>query len=172
MQVRLREGLRIEEIDGDAVVLDRNGSTVHRFTGSAVEALRLLADGVEQADVPEHLVSSIDELAASGVVADPAHWSRRKILIAGGAAWGAATIATVGLSLPAAAQALSMCPGGQVSTGQTKYTSVGTNIYNTGPAELSALVRAWGGGGGGGGAYRALPLPVINAGGGGGGGEK
>src|SRR5690606_21500205 len=109
-----------------------------------------LSDDLDPADVPEHLSSAIDELVASGVVANPAQWTRRKVLLAGGAAWGAATVASFGLSLPAAAQALSMCPDGQQSTGAMTYTS-GTATYNTGPAELSVLVRAWGGGGGGGG---------------------
>lgn len=163
MPVRLREGLRVEEIDGDAIVLDRKGSSVHRFTGDAVEALRLLADDLDPADVPDHLVPAFDELVAAGVVANPAQWSRRKVLMAGGAAWGAATVASFGLSLPAAAQALSMCPDGQMSTGATTYTSNGT--YNTGPAELSVLVRAWGGGGGGGGGN------LTASGGGGGGGQ-
>ena len=48
MTVRLREGLRVEEIDGEAIVLDRDGSLVHRFTGNAVEALRLLVDDIDE----------------------------------------------------------------------------------------------------------------------------
>lgn len=168
MALRLREGLRVEELDGEAVVLDGDGGTVHRFTGDAVEALRLLSSDVEATDVPENLAAGLDELVASGVVTNPAQWTRRKVLLAGGAAWGAATVATFGLSLPAAAQALSMCPGGQQSTGAMSYTS-GTASYLTGPAELSVLVRAWGAGGGGGGAYTVIP--GVNAGGGGGGGQ-
>ncbi len=162
MPVRLREGLRVEEIGGEAIVLDREGSSVHRFTGEAVEALRLLEDDLDPADVPEHLVAAFDEVVVSGVVANPSQWSRRKILMAGGAAWGAATVASFGLSLPAAAQALSMCPDGQESSGPQEFNSSGT--YNTGPAELSVLVRAWGGGGGGGGGN----LAASGSGGGGG----
>ena len=113
-------------------MLDREGLSVHRFTGEAVEALRLIATDLDPADVPEHLAPAFDELVAAGVVANPAQWTRRKVLLAGGAAWGAATVASFGLSLPAAAQALSMCPDGQLSTGPTTYTANGT--YNTGLA--------------------------------------
>ena len=163
MAVRLRDGLRVEEIDGEAVVLDRDGATVHRFTGDAVEALRLLSSDVAPAEVPERLVPAVDKLVAAGVVANPSHWTRRKVLLAGGAAWGAATVASVALSLPAAAA--SSCVGGQVSTGAMSYTAPGTYTYNTGAAETTALVRAWGGGGGGGGGN------LTGSGGGGGGGE-
>lgn len=170
MKVRLGSGLRVEELGGEAVVLDPAGASVYQVQGDALRVLRLLtaagADGT--ADVPDELRSGVDDLIDAGVVEAPPHWKRRNVLVAGGAAWTAATVVAFGLADPAAAS--TNCPGNVTPTvGPVTYTSSGT--YTTGPTgsgmggTYSLFVRAWGGGGGGGGGNSS------STGGGGGGGE-
>ncbi len=51
-ELRLRCGLRVEEFDGEVVVLDPDGNAVHRVEGSGVAAVRLLQSGAAGRDVP------------------------------------------------------------------------------------------------------------------------
>lgn len=51
-ELRLRRGLRVEELDGEVVVLDPDGNAVHRVEGSGVAAVRLLQSGAAGRDVP------------------------------------------------------------------------------------------------------------------------
>ncbi len=95
--------------------------------------------------------------------ADSRGLSRRTMIrsaaAAGAVAWTAPVIID-SLSSPAAAS--STCPAGVTPSTPTKFTTVGTFTYTTGPNQTTLLVRAWGGGGRGG---------PVNGGGGGGGGE-
>ena len=68
MPVRLREGLRVEEIDGEAVVLDREGLSVHRFTGEAVEALRLITTDAQTHRVLQIATHQVEYTADMGAV--------------------------------------------------------------------------------------------------------
>lgn len=163
-RLRLRDGLRVEEFDGELVVLDPSGATVHRVTGDGVAALRLLEQGVSDHDVPAELADAVDALADAGLVSGRGGLSRRAAIAAGGAtAWAAATVTTFALADPAAAW--STCRNGKTptpndpsSTGK-KYTTAGTHTWTSGPSgfhdpntqqSYNVLVRAWGGGGGGG----------------------
>lgn len=167
-RLELRAGLRIEHLGDEVILLDPAGE-VHRVTGPGVEALVLVAGGVEPRDVPDELAESVDALVAAGVVAEPRGWARRRMLMASGATLASATVVTFALADPAAAA--SGCGSGIVPTDRTavgvKYTTVGTVQYVTRAGQTSVLVRAWGGGGGGGaGRYNGGWYP----GGGGGGG--
>lgn len=166
VKLRLRDGLRVDDLDDEIVVLDPDGELVHRVTGDAAALLRLADDrgGIE---VPDDLCVGVDDLVDAGLVDAPAGWTRRKAMLAGGAVWAAATVSTFALADPAAAS--TMCGAGVTPTvGSMMYTA--NDTYTTGPAgngmtSYSLLVRAWGGGGGGGGGS------VDSTGGGGGGGE-
>lgn len=164
MALTIRKGLRVEEVEGEAIVLDRSGEAVHRVTGEAVEALRLLEEGVDPDQVPARLAPAMDSLSKSGIVANPTLWSRRRALQVGGAAFTAAAVTTFALVEPAAAA--TMCGPGITPSGPTKFDMSGT--FTTGPGITSVLVRAWGGGGGGGGSTTAFP---ARSGSGAGGGE-
>lgn len=170
VKAHLRDGLRVDDLGDEALVLDPEGGKVHRVEGDAVAVLRLLTAGAGgSVDVPDVLRAGLDDLVDAGLVDPPASWSRRKVLMAGGAAWVAATVTTVGLADPAAAS--SLCPVGVTPTmGAQTYTASGS--FTTGPAggtmsmtTYSLSVSAWGGGGGGGGGS------ASQSGGGGGGGE-
>lgn len=140
--------MRVEAVGDEAVLLDASGETVHRVTGDAVRALELLADGVSVADVPEDLLSVMDDLTALGVLDTPSLWSRRRTIIAGGgAAFAAATVTTFALAGPVAA--LTECTGDAPTTTPQYYSTPGAYSFKTGPGVTSLLVRAWGGGGGG-----------------------
>ena len=166
VKLQLRDGLRVDDLDDEIVVLDPDGELVHRVTGDAAALLRLADDrgGIE---VPDDLCVGVDDLVDAGLVDAPAGWTRRKAMLAGGAVWAAATVSTFALADPAAAS--TMCGAGVTPTvGSMMYTA--NDTYTTGPAgngmtSYSLLVRAWGGGGGGGGGS------VDLTGGGGGGGE-
>ena len=43
MELVVRRGIRVEELDGEAVVLDRSGAVVHHASGEAFEALGLVS---------------------------------------------------------------------------------------------------------------------------------
>jgi len=169
--LRLRDGLRVEEVGDEAVVFDAaSGATVHRVTGPGVEALRLVAAGAV-GDLPEHLGPAVEGLVAAGIVTGPGLWSRRRLLttgakgaLVGGAVWGAATITTFALADPAAAA--TACSGvTPTNPQQQKYTSNATFVTDNGVTSLK--VRCWGAGGGaGGGRYDG----TWSAGSGGGGG--
>jgi len=147
--ISLRSDLRVEELDGEVVVLDRSGAVAHRLTGDAVDALHLLVDGTDPADVPDGLVDAVDELVRAGLVDDASGWSRRRFVALGGAGLAAASVSTFLLASPAAAA--SSCPDGVVpSPGQVKYDEPGIFTYTTGPGVTSLSILAWGGGGGGG----------------------
>ena len=162
--LRLRDGLRIEELDGELVVLDASGETVHRVVGDGVAAVRLLELGVAERDVPAELSDAVESLVDAGLVADRRGPSRRTVIAAGGAAaFAAATVTTFALADPAAAW--STCRNGKTPTpkdsGSTgkKYTTAGTSTWTSGPSgfhtpntqqSYNIIVRAWGGGGGGG----------------------
>ena len=150
--MKLRNGLRVEQLEDEAVVFDPTGEVVHRVSGSGLTALALLRDGVSASDIPDALVEAIDRLAEAGLVEDTSMLPRRTVLATGGAAWTAATVATFALADPAAA-AGSGCPGGVTPTDPAakKYETAGPETYTTGVGVTSLLVRAWGGGGGGGG---------------------
>lgn len=175
--MQLSEGLRVEELDGELVLLDVASNAVHRVTGDGVAAVRLLQGGVPTSEVPEHLLESVQALADAGLVSGNRRVSRRKAIGVGGAAWAAATVTTFVLADPAAAW--SVCRNGKTPTapdsGSTgkKYTTAGTYTWVSGPSgfhtpntqqSYNIIVRAWGGGGSGG--HDALTL----GGGGGGGG--
>ncbi len=146
--MKLRDGLRIEEIDGETVVFDSSsGASMHRLTGDAVDALSFVADGASE-DVPNGLRAAVDELVDAGILEEPTELSRRRALIAGGVVWGAATVTTFALADPAAAQTPCTSPG--PSAAQVKFETVGENQYVTGRGVTSIKVRTWGGGGGGG----------------------
>lgn len=168
MKTRLVDGLRVSDLGDEVVVLDPAGEQVHRVGGDGVAVLRLLAEGDGRpVDVPEDLRAGLDDLVESGVVETPAGWSRRKVLLAGGAVWTAATVSTFGLADPAAAT--SQCANMAVPTA-TPATYNASGTFTTGPAGsgMSAYnlsVHVWGGGGGGAGGS------IDSTGGGGGGGE-
>ena len=142
-------------------MLDRTGSAIHRLQRDAVTVLGLVEQGLDDGDVPEELRASLDELVERGVVTG-SRWSRRKFLLAGGAATAGATIVSVGL--PSAAAAASVCPGGVTPTVLPANFGPGLNVFIPGPSTTSITVEAWGGGGGG------AAANMNNGGGGGGGG--
>lgn len=161
--MQLSEGLRVEELDGELVLLDVASNAVHRVTGDGVAAVRLLQGGVPTSEVPEHLLESVQALADAGLVSGNRRVSRRKAIGVGGAAWAAATVTTFVLADPAAAW--SVCRNGKTPTANDagssgkKYTTAGTYTWVSGPSgfhtpntqqNYNILVRAWGGGGGGG----------------------
>lgn len=167
MDIRLREGLRLEEVEGEMLVLDPSGEVVHHVAGDGVEALRLLRDGIDSAEIPASLHSAVSDLADQGLVSESSRWSRRKFLVAGGAVWTAAAVTTFALADPAAAT--SMCASVTPTSVPQQYTTAGTSMFITGPAgsgmtTFGLLVRVWGAGGGGGSGN------VTDGGGGGGGG--
>lgn len=165
--LRLKAGLRVEEIEDEAIVFDPNGRRLHRVTGEGIEALELLAGGIRPADVPGHLASSVDELVAADVVEGTSRWTRRRALLTGGIAFTAATVTTFALADPAAA--MTACPDGSTApdsgSAGNRYTTPGTFPFKTGVTDTTLFVRLWGAGGGGGGS-----ATVGTAGGGGGGG--
>ena len=89
--MRLRDGLRVERLDDEALVFDRSGEIIHRVTGNAVEALTLIQDGATSSSIPDHLVDAVDSLIRAQLVEDSGTISRRKLLLAGGAAWATAS---------------------------------------------------------------------------------
>ncbi len=154
------QSIRVQYLDGDAIVLDRSGSAIHRLQDDAVTVLELVEQGLDDRDVPEDLRASLDELIDCGVVTG-SRWSRRKFLLASGAATAGATIVSVGL--PSAAAAASVCPGGVTPTDLPAAYGPGTSIFRPGPSTTTITVEAWAGGGGG-------ANDSGNSGGGGGGG--
>jgi hypothetical protein len=155
MYLGLQSHVRVEQVDDETIVLDRAGGVLHHLTGDAAEALALVQLGVDEADVPAHLVPAIASLVDAGVVTNSQH-SRRMFLLKGGAAIAGAGIVTVALASPAAAA--SPCIAG--TTSQT-FDVGGTFTVPSGVTKI--LVQAWGAGGGGG------SLNGKGAGGGGGG---
>lgn len=168
----LRSDVRVERLGDEYVALDAQGEVVHRLSGTAVEVVHLLQNGVELPDVPERLAASLDELIDAGVVDDGRGLTRRRLLATGaggGAVWAGATVVTFALADPAAAT--TMCSSGWVADGSMDYSDTSmTHTFMTGPAGpgmtmYNLTVHAWGGGGGGGGGS------VDSTGGGGGGGQ-
>lgn len=102
MKLVVRRDIRVEEIDGEAVVLDRSGAVVHHVSGDAAEALGLVSPGIDFADVPGHLAPAMTGLLDSGVVVS-SDWSRRKLLKMAGVSMAGAGIISVALASPAAA---------------------------------------------------------------------
>lgn len=102
MQLTLRREIRVEMLDGAAVVLDRSGNVVHHVSGAGAEALDLVCQGIEEAQVPVRLAPAIAMLVDAGVVLAP-DWSRRKLLRAAGASLAGVALTTVALASPAAA---------------------------------------------------------------------
>lgn len=154
-RLAIGQAFRVEKIGEETIVFNRSsGETIHRASGNAAEALRLIADGVDETDVPAQFRPAVDELVAAGVVEGSRVWSRRQALATGGkgiaaagAVWTAATVSTFALADPAAAA--TPCSGITPSPAQVKYTTSGT--YTTGRGVTTLQVRVWGGGGGGGG---------------------
>ena len=163
--LQLAKGLRVEELRGEAVVVDKAGGEVHRVIGDGVRALLLLRDGVEIGDVPEELHAAMDELVGAGFVADGRRWTRRKFILAGGAAWAAATVTTFALAEPAAAA--SVCMGTPPTSPQNITYDSGAGLYTTGNTTTMLRIWVWGAGGGGGGNER---MDGSSGAGGGGGG--
>lgn len=169
---RLSRDVRVEDVGDETIVFDRSsGESIHKVTGAAFDALRLIAEGIDDAEMPAHLRPAVEELAAAGIVEDSPQWSRRsalvtggKGLLAGGAVWGAATVTTFALADPAAAATPCTSPGPTTPAAQ-KYTASAT--YITGRGVTSLQVRVWGAGGGGGGG-RYTGVWASGAGGGGG----
>ena len=102
MQLALCRDIRVEMIDGAAIVLDRSGDVVHHVSGEAVEALELVRQGVDASRVPVRLAPAMATLVDAGVVRSP-DWSRRTLLKAAGAGVTGAALVTVALASPAAA---------------------------------------------------------------------
>lgn len=101
MRFKVRRGLRIEQIDGDVVVLDSVNAGLHRLSGDAARAV-LLADADDA--IPADLRTAAGELVDLGILESDG-WSRRKMLIRGGAGIAVAGAGVVSMSLPAAAAA-------------------------------------------------------------------
>lgn len=102
MQLQLRREIRVEDVEGDALVLDRSGAVVHHVSGDGAEALGLVRRGIDAFDVPAHLVPAMAELIDAGIVR-ASDWSRRRLLKTGGASLAGAALITVALASPAAA---------------------------------------------------------------------
>lgn len=169
--LRLGDGLRVEEAGEDLLVLDPTGEVAHRVTGAGVEAVRRLADGDLDGPLSPEAAAALDELVDAGIATDGRHLSRRKVMVAGGVAWTAATVTTFALANPAAAS--TGCPNGFVASEPQAFTTAGGYMFKTGPSggsgnTYSLTVRAWGGGGGGGGSDSTGG--AVTGGGGGGGG--
>jgi hypothetical protein len=114
MKLQLRSGLRVEDLGDEALVMDTEAAKIHRVGGLAVQVLRLLAETSDPVEVPSELQDGIDELIEAGLVAKPTGWTRRKVLVTGGATWAAATVSTFALADPAAAS--TTCPAGITPT--------------------------------------------------------
>ncbi len=119
MELEVRRDMRVEEIDSEAIVLDRSGAVVHHVSGDAAEALSLVSHGIDFANVPDHLAPAMTELLDSGVIIS-SDWSRRKLLKMAGASMAGAGIITVALASPAAAAS------GTVTTNLRKTVNQGT----------------------------------------------
>jgi len=170
MKLTLTPDLRVEEVDGDVIVLDRAGALVHKVSGDSVEVLRLIADGIEHTDLASRLEPALSSLVEAGVVAKPAGWSRRKLLLAGGVGLASAGVATFALASPAAAASVS-CAGDSLPRALTGSDTT----FTPGPGVTMVRINAWGGGGsagkradasmrtagGGSGAYASLTLGVT-----------
>jgi hypothetical protein len=102
MRLALRREVRVEMIDGEAIVLDRSGAVVHHVSGDGAEVLDLIRQGVDEAALPARLQPAVASLIDAGLVRGP-DWSRRKLLKAAGASMTGAAIVTVALASPAAA---------------------------------------------------------------------
>lgn len=172
-RLRLRDDLRVEEIGDELAILDVAGDSVHQVPAEAVDAVRLLREGVLSADVPEELAVAVESMVDAGLVEDSRQLSRRSAMLAGGgAAFAAAAVTTFALADPAAAS--TMCSNGKTTTAGMEYGRTGTTesiTFIVGPAgsgmsSTGVLFRAWGGGGGGGGSRAS----GGKSGGGGGGG--
>ena len=175
---RLGDGLRIEEVGDEVVVLDAAQGLVHRLNGDAAAAARhLLTQGPEGALGPD--VVGLDELVDAGIVVSDL--PRRRVLRAGaGALVGVSTFA-----LPSALAAATITgPNGSVSVaggttsevvdGSTTYvvhtfTADGDLVVTGGSVDVQYVAVGGGGGGGGGGFDTSVGYTI--SGGGGGGGE-
>ena len=102
MQFVLRRDLRVEMLDGAAIVLDRSGKVLHHVSDDGAEALELVCHGIDEKSLPAHLAPAMSMLADAGLVEAP-DWSRRKLLRAAGAGLTGAALITVALASPAAA---------------------------------------------------------------------
>lgn len=171
--IKIRNGLRVEELDGQALVFDNaSGASIHRVESAGVEVLRLVAGGIDRAGVPASLHPALDDLVDAGIVADPSRPDRRQALVLGGkalaagaAVWGTATVTSFALADPAAA--LTSCTDvTPTPEGKKRYTNAGTDTFVTDAGVTSLLVRLWGAGGGGGG-YNLIPNQTGGGGGGG-----
>ena len=171
MKVGLKPSIRVEDLGAEVVVLDAERSVMHRLPeGRSAEIVRLLSCSTAKIVTVESDVQAISELIDLGILVEPEGWSRRRVLLAGGAAWTAATVSSFVLADPVAAS--TMCGSGvSPTTRPATYTTVGNSgMFTTGPAGVgmttfSLTVHAWGGGGGGAGGSN------DSTGGGGGGGE-
>lgn len=155
LKLQVQNGIRVEQVGDDVIVLDREGTCVHRLSGDGAAMLRLAVQGIDEADVPPLLVPALVSLADVGIVAVNG-WSRRRLLKMGGAGVAAAGITTFALATSAAAA--SPCPAGN---GAETFNLNSNFIVPAGVNRL--LVQSWGGGGFGGDGQG-------NGGGGGGGG--
>lgn len=172
---RLRDDLRIEAVGDETIVFDSSsGASLHRLTGDAVDALRLISHGGDGAVVPDRYRSALEELVVAGIVEDASQVTRRRALVTGGkglaiggATWATATVTTFALADPAAATTPCTSPGptDPNATG-VKNETPGTYTYITRPGQTTLLVRCLGGGGGGGGSNGGY---TSGTGGGGGG---
>lgn len=104
--LRLRDGLRVERVGGEMVVLDGDARRVHRLSGPAADLVEVLLDG---ADVPfgdEATLRVVGALRAAGIVEGGV--TRRRAL---GTAVAAAGVGIVTLTLPGAAAATTHITG-------------------------------------------------------------
>ena len=103
MNFVVRRDLRVETIDGAAIILDRSGKVVHHISGEGAEALNLVTQGIDEKSVPDHLATTMALLVDAGLVETP-DLSRRKLLRLAGAGLTGAALVTVALASPAAAR--------------------------------------------------------------------
>lgn len=70
--MNLRHDLVVEVLELDVLVLEPSGSVVHRLTGEAADAARLLTAGVPSHALPERLGPALDALRSAGLLDEPA----------------------------------------------------------------------------------------------------
>ena len=121
MELVVSRDIHVEEIDGEAIVLDRSGGVLHHVSGEAFEALSLVRLGIDDANVPAHLKPSMAELIDAGVVT-PSDSSRRKLLKTAGAGLAGGALITVGPRRPPPQRA-DLSPWRSTSRGNRPLTS-------------------------------------------------
>lgn len=107
--VTINQGLRVEHVGDEIVVLDSVGLVVHTLTGDVARCFNLVANGQTEPEVSP----ALETLAAAGLVTisngtDETAVSRRKALSYAGA--GVVVVGLSSMALPTAANAVSAPP--------------------------------------------------------------